>query len=86
MRKLRGDRHKQNGAWLDGWFDYLYSRHEKQVLRYTDHVYHQTACSRIRPGSTDSDEQFTSYEAQIDYYTRSFQEHSEWTFLDRLYR
>ena len=31
--------------------------------------------------STDSDEQFTSYEAQIDYYTRFIQEHSEWTFL-----
>ena len=31
--------------------------------------------------STGSDEQFTSYEAQIDYYTRFIQEHSEWTFL-----
>ena len=31
--------------------------------------------------STDSDEQFTSYEAQIDYYTRFIQEHAEWTFL-----
>ena len=31
--------------------------------------------------STDSDEQFTSYEAQIDYYTRFIREHSEWTFL-----
>ena len=31
--------------------------------------------------STDSDEQFTSYEGQIDYYTRFIQEHAEWTFL-----
>ena len=31
--------------------------------------------------STDSDEQFTSYEAQIDYYTRFIQEHSDWEFI-----
>ena len=31
--------------------------------------------------STDSDEQFTSYEAQIDYYTRFIQGHSEWSFI-----
>ena len=31
--------------------------------------------------STDSDEQFTSYEAQIDYYTRFIREHSDWMFL-----
>ena len=31
--------------------------------------------------STDSDEQFTSYEAQIDYYTRFIREQSDWMFL-----
>ena len=31
--------------------------------------------------STDSDEQFTSYEAQIDYYTQFIQGHSEWSFI-----
>ena len=31
--------------------------------------------------STDSDEQFTSYEAQIDYYTQYIQRNQEWTFV-----
>ena len=31
--------------------------------------------------STDSDEQFTSYEAQIDYYTRYIQNNPEWEFV-----
>ena len=31
--------------------------------------------------STDSDEQFTSYEAQVDYYTRYIQNNSEWEFV-----
>ena len=31
--------------------------------------------------STDSDEQFTSYEAQVDYYTRFIQSHPEWEFV-----
>ncbi len=31
--------------------------------------------------STDSDEQFTSYEAQIDYYTQFIQRHAEWEFV-----
>ncbi len=31
--------------------------------------------------STDSDEQFTSFEAQVDYYTKYIAEHSEWTFV-----
>lgn len=31
--------------------------------------------------STDSDEQFTSFEAQVDYYTRYITEHSEWLFV-----
>ena len=31
--------------------------------------------------STDSDEQFTSYEAQIDYYTQYIQRHSDWEFV-----
>ena len=31
--------------------------------------------------STDSDEQFTSYEAQVDYYTRYIQSHPEWEFV-----
>ena len=31
--------------------------------------------------STDSDEQFTSYEAQVDYYTEFIKRHSEWEFV-----
>ena len=31
--------------------------------------------------STDSDEQFTSYEAQVDYYTRYIQSHPDWEFV-----
>ena len=31
--------------------------------------------------STDSDEQFTSYTAQIDYYTHYIQQHPEWEFV-----
>lgn len=31
--------------------------------------------------STDSDEQFTSYEAQIDYYTQFIKRHSDWEFV-----
>ena len=32
--------------------------------------------------STDSDEQFTSYEAQIDYYTTYIKSREEWEFVD----
>lgn len=31
--------------------------------------------------STDSDEQFSSYEAQIDYYTKFIGQHPEWEFV-----
>ena len=31
--------------------------------------------------STDSDEQFTSYEAQIDYYTQYIKSHDDWEFV-----
>lgn len=31
--------------------------------------------------STDSDEQFTSYEAQIDYYTQFIKRNPEWEFV-----
>ncbi len=31
--------------------------------------------------STDSDEQFTSYEAQIDYYTKYITSHQDWEFI-----
>ena len=31
--------------------------------------------------STDSDEQFTSYEAQIDYYTQYIKNHADWEFV-----
>ena len=32
--------------------------------------------------STDSDEQFTSYEAQIDYYTNYIKSLEEWEFVE----
>ena len=31
--------------------------------------------------STDSDEQFTSYEAQVDYYTKYIRSHTDWEFV-----
>ena len=31
--------------------------------------------------STDSDEQFTSYEAQVDYYTNFIKENPDWEFV-----
>ena len=31
--------------------------------------------------STDSDEQFTSYEAQIDYYTQYIKRNPKWEFV-----
>lgn len=44
------------------------------------------ACVRRRVAgyarvSTDSDEQFTSYKAQIDYYTHFIAEHADWDFV-----
>ncbi len=32
--------------------------------------------------STDSDEQFTSYKAQVDYYTQFIKSNPDWTFVD----
>lgn len=32
--------------------------------------------------STDKDEQFTSYEAQIDYYTQFIRKHPDWEYVD----
>lgn len=32
--------------------------------------------------STDSEEQLTSYEAQVDYYTRYIQGRSDWQFVE----
>lgn len=32
--------------------------------------------------STDSDEQFTSYEAQVDYYTQFIKRNPDWTFVN----
>lgn len=36
--------------------------------------------------STDSDEQFTSYEAQVDYYTQYIKRNPEWEFVKVLLR
>ena len=32
--------------------------------------------------STDSDEQFTSFEAQVDYYTRQITSNPDWTMVE----
>ena len=32
--------------------------------------------------STDSDEQFTSYAAQVDYYTKYIQSRPDWVFVE----
>ena len=42
--------------------------------------YKRKVCGYARV-STDSDEQFTSYEAQIDYYTRYIMSHDNWEFV-----
>ena len=42
--------------------------------------YKRKVCGYARV-STDSDEQFTSYEAQIDYYTRYIMSHDNWVFV-----
>ena len=31
--------------------------------------------------STDKDEQYTSYEAQVDYYTQFIKRHADWEFV-----
>lgn len=31
--------------------------------------------------STEKDEQYTSYEAQVDYYTQFIQSHARWEFV-----
>lgn len=31
--------------------------------------------------STEKDEQYTSYEAQVDYYTQFIRRHSDWEFV-----
>ena len=44
----------------------------------------QKACRRVAGYarvSTDSDEQFTSYEAQVDYYTNFIRSHPDWEFV-----
>ena len=44
-----------------------------------------TARKRLVAGyarvSTDKDEQFTSYEAQVDYYTQFIKSHADWEFV-----
>ena len=32
--------------------------------------------------STDSDEQYTSYQAQVDYYTQFIKSNPDWTLVD----
>ena len=34
--------------------------------------------------STDDEEQQTSYEAQVDYYTKKIRENPEWIFVERV--
>ena len=44
----------------------------------------QKACRRVAGYarvSTDSDEQYTSYEAQVDYYTNFIRSHPDWEFV-----
>ena len=42
--------------------------------------YKRRVCGYARV-STDSDEQYTSYEAQVDYYTRYIKSHDNWVFV-----
>lgn len=61
-----GDPHKLNAPYLTGFF--------------RDHFV--ASCGFIYARvSTDSDEQFTSYEAQIDYYTQYIKKRDDWEFV-----
>lgn len=47
---------------------------------------YKNGCLKLFAGyarvSTESDEQFTSYEAQVDYYTRYIKSNPEWEFVE----
>ena len=52
-----------------------------QLTRLPNEVFHKRKTCGYARVSTDHDEQFTSYEAQIDYYTKYILSHSEWEFV-----
>jgi hypothetical protein len=41
----------------------------------------ETPCRRLRRVSTDHEEQVTSYEAQVDYYTNYIKGRDDWEFV-----
>lgn len=61
-----------------------------QVIQPTINLYTQTSIAQpvkrrvaaYARVSTDSDEQFTSYEAQVDYYTKYITRNPQWSFVD----
>ena len=61
---------------------------EVTVIPATKNIIHRidpTAQKRRVAGyarvSTDKDEQFTSYEVQVDYYTQFIKRHADWEFV-----
>ena len=51
------------------------------TLNYPERTYFKRRVAGYARVSTDSDEQFTSYEAQIDYYTQYIKRNPEWEFV-----
>lgn len=47
-----------------------------------DHRIKEAPCGWIRRVSTDHDDQFTSYAAQIDYYTSYIKSRDDWEFVE----
>jgi DNA invertase Pin-like site-specific DNA recombinase len=56
-----------------------------QTINPMTHMPHDTVIKRKVAGyarvSTDQEEQQTSYEAQVDYYTKFIQKHDDWEFV-----
>ena len=55
------------------------------ITRVQNNILHLQSKKRVAAYarvSTDTEEQLTSYEAQVDYYTRHIQSNSDWEFVD----
>ena len=58
---------------------------ERAAVAFGENQMHPLAKRRVAAYarvSTDSDEQFTSFEAQVDYYTRQINANPDWTMVE----
>ena len=53
----------------------------KNIIRRIDPTARKRRVAGYARVSTDKDEQFTSYEAQVDYYTQFIKRHADWEFV-----